>query len=163
MPKDFSQLSISMPDFGDAEKFLKSLGLVVVDGIIDMIDDELRPDGTAQKQNSPAYREMKRIKKGYTKPLWGIENPEDGKKAKDSPYMARRSRIGFLRTFLPPDRLVIHLNNVMRMSGKTMAEVGIELTKKGYWFMGITAGAELGIRKRAEQYFQGKVRKMMGK
>jgi hypothetical protein len=148
MPKDFSRLEIPMPDFGDREVFLKTLGTIVVDEIVAMIDREEQPDGSPQKQNNPKYAEAKRLVKGYTTPLKGI--------SKASPYLARRAT--FLRTIRTGTgtanaELVIHLN-------AKRSEIGVKLTDMGYWFMGITKQAEVLIRQRADRYFKNKIKKM---
>lgn len=132
-----------MPDFGDREQFLKTLGTVIADEIVAMIGREEQPDGSPQKQNSPKYQDAKRLVKGYTTPLKGIKH--------ESPYLARRTT--FLKTYQAPDKLLIHLN-------RKRAEIGVKLTDKGYWFMGITRQAEIGIRQRAERYFKNKIRKI---
>jgi hypothetical protein len=163
MPKDFSQLNISMPDFGDREQLLKRLGKIVVNGIISMIAQEKRPDGSPQKQNSPEYKEAKRMIKGYTTPLWGIEKRGKGKGSggsKESPYLARTSGASFIREFRAPDSLLIHLSNVVRKSGETMKAIGMKLTRQGYWFMGITQQSRDSIRPVLENYFRGKIREM---
>jgi len=144
MPKDFNKLTIAMPDFGDREQFLKTLGTVIVDEIVNMIDREEKPDGTPQRRNSPKYADAKRRLKGYTTPLKGISSY--------SPYLARRAT--FLRTYFAPDKLVIHLN-------RKREDIGIKLTDMGYWFMGITSQAELGVRERMRRYFKNKVLKMV--
>jgi hypothetical protein len=143
MPKDFSRLEIPMPDFGDREVFLKTLGTIVADEIVAMIDREEQPDGSPQKQNNPKYAEAKKHYKGYSTPLKGI--------SKESPYLARRAT--FLRTFQAPDTLIIHLN-------RKREAIGMKLTDMGYWFMGITKQAEVLIRQRADRYFKNKIKKM---
>lgn len=146
MPRDFSKLEISMPRFDDREAFLKTLGTIVSDEIVAMIGREEQPDGSPQKQNSPAYATRKKLTKGYTTPLKGI-TPE-------SPYLARRST--FKKDFMPPDSLLIHLNT-------KRAEIGRKLTDRGYWFMGITREAERKIKERATRYFRFKIKQMMEK
>jgi hypothetical protein len=143
MPKDFSRLTIGMPDFGDREQFLKTLGTIVADEIVAMIGREEQPDGSPQKQNSPGYQVAKKMRKGYTTPLKGM--------SQESPYLARRST--FLRTFQAPDKLLIHLN-------QKRAAIGVKVTDMGYWFVGITRQAEIGIRQRAERYFKNKILQM---
>ncbi len=169
MPKDFSKLEIGIPKFDDREQFLKTLGTIVVDGIVAMIEREEQPDGSPQKQNSPRYAEAKRRLKGYTTPLWGIEGgavklaggKERASKSKKgirgktsgivSPYLARRST--FLRDFHSPDKLIIHLNS-------KRAEIGVKLQKAGYWFMGITSRAEYWVKDRTYKYLRNHLRKM---
>jgi hypothetical protein len=143
MPKDFSQLTISVPDFDDREQFLKTLGTIVADEIVSMIGREEQPDGSPQKQNAPSYQMAKSMRKGYTTPLKGI--------SKESPYLARRQT--FMRTFESPDKLVIHLN-------AKRAAIGIKLTDAGYWFMGITKQAEYLIRQRTDRYFKNKIQQL---
>lgn len=143
MPKDFSKLTISMPRFDDREQFLKTLGTIVVDEIVAMIDREEQPDGSPQKQNSADYAARKNLTKGYTTPLKGIKD--------ESPYLARRST--FKRDYMPPDSLLIHLNTKRE-------EIGRKLTDRGYWFMGITIQAERKIRERALRYFRFKINQM---
>jgi hypothetical protein len=143
MPKDFNQLTISLPDFGDKEQFLKTLGTIVVDEIVAMIEREEQPDGSPQKQNSPGYQIAKAARKGYTTPLKGI--------SQESPYLARRAT--FVKAFEAPDRVVIYLNS-------KRAEIGMKLTDMGYWFMGITKQAEYNIKDRTYKYFQNKMRQM---
>jgi hypothetical protein len=151
MPKDFSRLTIGMPDFGDREQFLKTLGTIVADEIVAMIDREEKPDGSPQKQNSPAYADAKRKYKGYTTPLKGI--------SKISPYLARRATFKreIFNTFGAHGGTDIALE--IRLNQKR-AEIGKKLTDKGYWFMGITRQAELGIRQRADRYFKNKIRQL---
>jgi hypothetical protein len=145
MVKDFRSINIPMPDFGDASTFMKTLGTIVVKEIVAMIDREEQPDGSPQKQNSPEYAKRKQMIKGYSTPLKGL-NPE-------SPYLAREST--FVKDFIPPGMLVIHLN-------QKRADIGVRLTDNGYWFMGITDGARDGIRERARRYFNLKMKQMAG-
>jgi len=153
MPKDFSQLKINVPDFNDAEQFLKVCGTRVVDEIVAMIGREEQPDGGPQKQNAPGYRDAKRRIKGYTTPLKGI--------SRESPYMARRAT--FVREMINlfseggghSRALLIRLNN-------KRSEIGRKLTDRGYWFIGITKQAERNVMRLADQYFRAKVRQMRG-
>ena len=166
MPIDFSKLTIPMPDFGDKNVLLMDLGQVIVKNIIYNIANRLRPDGSPQRENSREYREEKQKIKGYTTPLWGIEKKGKGKgsgRTRESPYLARPSGASFIRQFIPPDTLSIHLSDVVRDSGKTMKEIGFELTKKGYWFMGISQKARDLMRVRLENYFKEKIREMVKK
>jgi hypothetical protein len=164
MPIDFSRLEIAMPDFGDRNILLKKLGKIVVGEIIVSIRNRVKPDGSAQKENSKEYRNLKESIKGYTTPLWGIEEKRKGKgggATKESPYLARPSGASFIRTFIPPDSLSIHLSDVRRASGETMKEIGVKLTRKGYIFMGINQKARDIMRTVLENYFKIKIDKMV--
>ena len=151
MPRDFSQLTIHAPNFDDIDQLLKVCGTRVVDEIVAMIDREEKPDGTPQKKNSPGYAAAKRKVKGYSTPLKGI--------SKISPYLARRET--FLREIINEQvsggkaskALLIRLN-------RKRVEIGKKLTKKGYWFMGITTKAELDVRRTVDRYLKNKFRKM---
>lgn len=143
MPRDFSKLSISMPRFDDREQFLKRLGTIIVDEIVEMIDREEQPDGSPQKQNSADYAARKQMARGYTTPLKGI--------TAESPYLARRST--FKKDFIPPDAVLIHLNT-------KRAAIGRKLTDRGYWFMGITERAERKVKESATRYWKNKINQM---
>ncbi len=147
MPLDWDKLSIKNPRFDDRQTFLKTLGGYVVKEIIAMIDREEQPDGSPQKQNSAYTRLEKQILRGYQTPLKGAR-PE-------SPYLARKSQVAWLKTFHPPDTLIIELNSKRR-------QIGIKLQEMGYWFMGITRQASNQIAKAAHQYAKKKWREMRG-
>ncbi|MDD5391085.1 MAG: hypothetical protein PHD37_17240 [Gallionellaceae bacterium] len=145
MRKNWSEMRIGIPTFRDADVFLKVCGLTIVKEIVKSIDNELRPDGTPQKQNAPSTRLEKQILKGYQTPLKGA-HPE-------SPYIARHTYVAWLRDFLPPNKLLIHLN-------AKRAAIGKKVTKMGYWFVGITKGAERQIAQTTWQYLQKKLKDM---
>ncbi|MDD5547148.1 MAG: hypothetical protein PHO67_08360 [Candidatus Omnitrophica bacterium] len=145
MPLDWDKLSIKIPKFDDRQTFLKTCGGYVVKEIIAMIDREEQPDGSPQKQNSDYTRLEKQIIKGYTTPLKGAHF--------ESPYLARRSMAAWLRTFHPPDTVVIELNAKRK-------QIGIKLQQMGYWFMGITRKAKKQIVQAADRYVKLKTRQM---
>jgi hypothetical protein len=174
MPKSWDSLTIKVPRFDDAGLFLTACGKIVVDEIIKNIGNELRPDGSPQKQNSANYRDAKKRLKSYTTPLWGISGGavklSGGKQRAArsnrgvrgqtsgivSPYLARPGGVAWLRDFIPPDKVLIHLN-------EKREEIGRKLTEMGYWFVGITRSAESQIAKRTVQYFRQKIRQMASK
>jgi len=169
MPKDLTKLDIQIPDFGDSSVLLKALGKIVVDEIITMIAREEQPDGSPQKRNSPGYEDAKARMKGYRTPLWGIEGAavklaggkaraKGGIRGKSSgivsPYLGRPGGPAFLRTFIPPASIKIHLNNKRE-------EIGKELQRRGYLFMGITEEAQRKIGEKTVIYFKTKIRQLV--
>ncbi len=149
MPKPWSTLKIEVPTFKDADKFLEACGLIIVKQIVASIDAGRRPDGSMQKQNNPDYARRKFGVMGYHTPVKGMKTHGTDK----SPYIARHSYVAWLRDFLPPDKLRIHLN-------RYRAEVSRRLAEKGYWFVGINKESERQIAKRTWQYLQTKVKQM---
>lgn len=152
MPNKWGELhvGIKLPDFSDREMFLKALGLIVIDEIVNMIERREQPDGSPQKENSEGYRRAKKRLKGYDTPLKGISS--------ESPYIAKDSKRhpAWVRQFVAPDTLHIYLNS-------RRWQIGYELQEKGYWFMGITMEAERLMSQRASNYFRSKKYQMMGK
>jgi hypothetical protein len=154
MPKDFSQLHIRVPSFDDTEVLLKACGTIVAKEIVAMIEREAQPDGSAQKQNAPGYREAKRKAKGYTTPLKGI--------APSSPYLAREQT--FKRTMIDEFGAGGAHNRALEIKlNSRRYEIGKKLTRRGYWFMGITRQAEYLIQRRVLRYFNYKIRQMEGR
>lgn len=170
MPLNWDQLKLKDPKFDDRQIFLKTLGGYVVKDIIQNIEDEIRPDGTPQKQNTQEYSDMKYRRKGYRTPLWGVEgaaiNLAWGQRRQKkgrvslgkssgivSPYLANPNRRAWLVDFVPPDTAIIHLN-------KKREEIGIKVQEMGYWFMGLSDKVKKRIQKSARQYVKLKLRQM---
>ena len=143
MSINWNDLGFNLPDFSKVPALLKACATIVIDGIRDCIENETKPDGSPQKQNSVNYAALKAHVKGYTTPLKGISD--------ESPYLATR------KPWL--HEMVDDYTVAIRLRPKRAKIVAI-LEAKQYYIFDFPKGIMPKVYKRMDQWFKNEIRKM---